>query len=408
MKSKFSLIKKTGFLLVQGLAISLLTIIAIGTWLSTLKPQLFPGGVDYLAYYSAGYIVKFVNPTQIYNLDLQWQVQTNIVNVNELLRFYPYNHPPMYIGILKLTITRSYTTSFIRWIIILMIFHVLATIFLARLLHYLKFSNHHIWMFSIASILFLPIHAAYVRGQDTTFLLLGVSLWAFGLLTDKDKISGLGLVLTMIRPQIALALLIPSIFKKKSMFKWVLLTSLLFFLLNFPLIKLQGIKDFLHVLIISGQGYGFDVDKMSTLMGALLRWKPDINPDLWHLIGYGAYLLMIVIISIIWKRKKHITINLIGITILTIMFFSPHLHSHDFSLLLIPIIATMNTLKCNKRFDENTILLIPFFISLLLTFTYFIWPQTIVYMIIFAQLIILIVPQTSKSSLTGKTKKLVG
>lgn len=82
--------------------------------------------VDYIAIYSGGYITRYESLSQLYDLDLQRQVQAEITAPLQLSRFYPLNHPPLLARILQLTSTTDYTIYYTRWIL------VLAIVFCAR------------------------------------------------------------------------------------------------------------------------------------------------------------------------------------------------------------------------------------------------------------------------------------
>jgi hypothetical protein len=89
-------------------------------------------------------------------------------------------------------------------------------------------------------------------------------------------------------------------------------------------------------LILSGQGLGIDVEKMATLMGAILRWFPGIDPGVLHTTGYFGYLLAIIFLCVVRLRSSNIGFNQINIAILTAILFAPHLHGHDLTILLVP------------------------------------------------------------------------
>jgi hypothetical protein len=173
------------------------------------------GGVDYLAHYSAGYIIRYESPERLYDLDLQLQIQESVVSSDWVSRYYYYNHPPLLAGILGWVTTKDYNASYFRWGLILIIFYSTSLGLLVYLMRRFQWQTEELWILGISGLLFTPAFIACLKGQDSTFLLLGVSLWTFGLLTARDRVAGLGLALAAIRPQVALVLALPFLFKRR-------------------------------------------------------------------------------------------------------------------------------------------------------------------------------------------------
>jgi hypothetical protein len=65
-------------------------------------------------------------------------------------------------------------------------------------------------------LLFEPLFISVLKGQDSALLLLGGLLWFCGLTRNNDRLAGLGLSLTLIRPQIAILLAVPFLFRQRK------------------------------------------------------------------------------------------------------------------------------------------------------------------------------------------------
>jgi hypothetical protein len=192
----------------------------LATWYAILLTYMLTGykglkgGVDYLAHYSAGYIFRYVSPERLYDLDLQLHIQESVASSFRLTRYYYYNHPPILAGILGWVTTKDFNASYFRWVLVLIVFHLTSLSLLLALMRHFQWQMEEIRILGISGLLFAPLFVAYLKGQDSPFLLLGVSLWTFGLLTSRDRVAGLGLALAAIRPQIALVLAIPFLFRR--------------------------------------------------------------------------------------------------------------------------------------------------------------------------------------------------
>ncbi len=359
-------------LLFYSVLISAITVVVL-LWIMNII-KLFRtglvGDLDFPSYYSASYIIRFVDAHKLYDIELQRQIQANLLNAHHIPfdRLYPYNHPPVYIGLLYSIANLDYNTSYLLWMLYLVCFHIIATWLLADLSKKQGYPPPVQAGIIIGSIFFLPIHIAYVRGQDSALLLMAVTLWMYGLQRKRPWLTTLGLTLTMIRPQIALGLLILTLAYNWKIIYSLLAWGALFFALNFPWIGWQGIQGFLNMLHFSARGfdgYGFDIDDMATIMGAILRTFPHITPQLLHTIGYSIYFVTILILAWWWKQTGELTLPHIGFVIPIILLVSPHAHYQDYSLILLPaVIVSLLWVKQNHISATSTVL-IPLSISLL-------------------------------------------
>lgn len=318
---------------------------------------------DFLVYYSAGYIIKYDSPANMYNLELQRQIQENSVQHPDKINFFPYNHPPITSPFLGWAVSKDLFASNFRWILVLFGFNLASLGVLIKLMQYLKSDKKDIWLVALTGLVFYPTIMAYIKGQDSTFLLLGVCLWVLGLISSKDNLAGLGLALVMIRPQIALVLSLPFLFKKRSVWWWFMGWGFLIFLLSFFSIGPTGFTGLLKAIVLSGKGLGFDVDIMATLMGAILRGYPSIAPSLLHIIGYAGYFSSIIFICFMWIRTSNIGFKQINIAVLFAILFAPHLHRHDLILLLVVAVGIAFQLSEMKILNLKYSFLLPMIVS---------------------------------------------
>lgn len=361
----------------------------LATWYALLvtymlNSYLGKGGVDYLAHYSAGYIIRYESPGRLYDLDLQRHIQESVASSYRVTRYYYYNHPPLLAGILGRVTTKDYNASYFRWVLVLIVFHLASLSLLYYLMRRFQWKTEELRILGISGLLFGPVFIACLKGQDSTFLLLGVSLWTFGLLTARDRVAGLGLALAAIRPQIALVLALPFLFKRRKVWWWFVAWGLILLAYSYLLVGAQGLEGFFQVLLLSGQGRGIDVDRMITLMGAILRIFPNIDPGLFHILGYGGYALAILFLCFLWAKSHAIEFGHIGLAILLSMVFSPHMHEHDLSLLLIPALGAATTLAVNQVLSRKYAALLPLGVSLILTVNGITYIKTVVYLLMLA------------------------
>jgi hypothetical protein len=247
-----------------------------------------------------------------------------------------------------------------------------------------KWKGKDLILIILSGLFFYPAIVAFIRGQDSSFFLLGICLWVLGLMDSDDKVAGLGLAITLIRPQIAVVLAFLFLFKKQRVLLWFLFWSVILLIYCYLFIGWTGLSGFLNVLIFSGQGLGFDVEKMATLMGAILRWFPGVDPSVLHIVGYLGYILAILFLSILWAKSSRIGFFQINIAILCTILFAPHFHGHDLLILLVPSIGVAYLLTQKNLLEMRYAALIPLAVSVLLIIGDIGTWIFVVYLVIFA------------------------
>jgi hypothetical protein len=189
-------------------------------------------------------------------------------------------------------------------------------------------------------------------------LLLGVIIWFYGLVKKKDAFAGLGLALTVIRPQIALVLAVPFLFNRRRVWWAFCGGAAILGLYSLALVGLEGVGDFINLLRISaiGQGFGMDQNAMFNFTGMVLRILPQIIIiNVVHIVAWLLFLAAAIGLSIWWKISTEIHYHHIVLAVALTVFAAPHLHYHDLILLLVSIIALIvvlveaSRLKTKKR-----------------------------------------------------------
>jgi hypothetical protein len=190
-------------------------------------------------------------------------------------------------------------------------------------------------------LLFEPLFMSLLKGQDSALLLLGGLLWLSGLSRNDDRLAGLGLSMTLIRPQIALLLGLPFLFRQRKVFFWFLVGAIGLVLYCFLQVGWSGMADYIQILTLSagGEGYGMAESAMFNFTGLLLRLAPQFEIGLVHAIGWGFFVAALASLCVLWGISKTIGFRQIALAVTLSLFASPHLHYHDLSLLAVPLVG---------------------------------------------------------------------
>jgi hypothetical protein len=328
--------------LVAGL-FGLLIVYAI-LWLRMIASRSERTGADFIAFYAAGRVVQADGWSRVYEPELQQRFQEEQVGFalapGQVLL---YNHVPYLLPMLVPLVSQSYVASFVRWVLLLLLLCALGTIVIARLFRQAGWTPAETFWSGAGILTFFPLFVSLMNGQDTAFALLGLCLWLAGLLTRRDRLAGLGLALTMVRPHIAVMLAIPFLFRRQRVLAWFCAGSAMLGLVSIAILGRDGLRGFLDLLLVSagGEWYGLKEPFMVNLIGLLWRVAPSLGAGTIHWIGWAGYALALGGLCALWWRSRDIGERQIALAVTVAVFFAPHLHYHDLTLLLVALAALM-------------------------------------------------------------------
>lgn len=299
-------------------------------------------GADFLAFYSAGRVARDYGINQVYNLELQGIAQAHTAGVPVgSQQTLTANHPPFLFPFLSLIAGLDYRIAYFCYAVLLFLIVVAGLPPIYRYLIQNGWKPTHALVSILGVLLFEPLFMSVLKGQDSALLLTGGVLWFAGLRTGKDRLAGLGLALTLIRPQIAIVLAVPFFFSKGRIIHWFAVGAAILGIFSILLVGRTGVLDYFHLITLSagGEGYGLAEMEMFNLTGMILRLWPQSNLGIIHTIGWVLYASAILGLCVLWLKAKSISFWHITLLITVSLVTAPHLHYHDLSLLVIPIIG---------------------------------------------------------------------
>ena len=339
---------KFGFVF-QLTSILSLSMIYIFQWGEMITNPALRTGADFMAFYSAGIVAQEYGIANTYKIPLQQKVQEDVVGfplADEQVLLY--NHIPYLIPILSLVVSENYIFSFGVWAALMLLVYTTANLIFIKTIQV----NKNDYMFFIGIILFFPFFQSLLLGQDTAILFFGVVLWVVGMVKKKDWLVAFGLALTSVRPHLCLAFTIPLLFRDyRTSWKYIFTTGILA-LISVFMIGWTGTFDFINILQISAGGtwHGMNENAMFNMIGLLSRSLLFLEPSFIRILGWVGYVLTILFLSIYWGKKDKSLNWLISLTIILTLFFAPHLHYHDLTLLIVPILILGINYKNASKF----------------------------------------------------------
>ena len=307
---------------------------------------------DFIAFYSAGRVGREYGLGKVYDLQHEAEAQAQVSGVSvDPGNFLTPNHPPFLYPFLSLLAGWDYRTAYFGYALLLVLLVLTGLPALYLVLRQNGWPRLQTWEVLVGVLTFEPFFISILKGQDSAVLLAGGLLWFCGLCREDDLLAGLGLSLTLIRPQIAILLAFPMFFKRRKAFGWFCLGGLGLGFYSFLLVGWGGAKDYLHLLAISSNGAGFGLAEtaMFNFTGLIMRITSMTNAGVIHALGWGLFGISLIGLCVFLWRSKKIGHTQVAALVCVSLFASPHLHYHDLALLAVPLLGlSIVTVKAGR------------------------------------------------------------
>lgn len=331
-------------------------------------------GADFRTYYAAGKIANIYGFNSVYNMEKQGIAQAEVMGLpGGSAGILPANHPPFLFPLLAALAPLPYRQAYLGYAASMLMVGVAGCVVLSTGLRRIGWPLGKVLVLCIGILLFEPFFISILKGQDSALLMLGGLLFLTGMLLDKSWLAGLGLSLTLIRPQVAIVLAVPFFFRQIRVFQWFLIGGAILGVYSFALVGPIGTQDFIKTLTLSAQGHGYGMAEsaMFSIGGMLLRIFPNSDINVIHFIVWACFGVAIIILCFLWWRARKIEAWHISLAVCLSLLVAPHLHYHDLTLLVVPLTVLGITGVSNKHWAPWIAASIPIVLSILLLFSEF-------------------------------------
>ncbi len=373
-----------------------LSLVYVFLWAMMIADPKTRNGSDFIGFYAYGRISQTRGFQYIHDMEEQKKIEQEVVG-HEVVPIF-YTHLPFIAPLATALVDEDYVNSFKRWAIVLLLLNVLNVHLLVKMLEMSRFTKENLVILYMGAFLFFPTFSGFMNGQDTAILLLGAILWASGTLSKKYLLAGLGLSLTTVRPQIALILAIPFLFRHRNVFWGFAIGSLILAGISLALIKIDGAYKFIESIryienTIWHEPHSFD---MPTISGIVRRNFRITDPEPVKTMIWICYVLGVAGFCMWWYKSREISEKHIGLISIAAIFLLPYAHYHDLTLLLIPIFCLIRILEKDNIVQQYYPSIISLVVSLLAGLSFAgsgTLKFSIVYLIMFVVGYSLIVPE---------------
>lgn len=312
--------------------------------------------IDFRILYTGGQIAREGDWNAVYDLERQLGTQRQMTGRPlELADVLPFNHPPALLPLQWLVSLADYPSAYLLWGGLSALVSLLNAWLVWRLARRMDWPRLPALFLAAQSFLFYPVFVSINKGQDTVFALIGLTVLLLGLQAGRERTSGLGLALLTLRPQFALPLAVPFLFRQRKTWWWFVGFAVALVVYSVLMVGLKGVADFLYLLAVTSSGETVLIHHadMYNLKGLLLRLFPPLTIETASGISWAAFLLVLGFLCWLWARAERVEFHHISLAVTLSLFASPHLHYHDISFLLISTLGLCLVLTVKGKLSPN-------------------------------------------------------
>jgi hypothetical protein len=336
--------------IITAIALLVGVLLQIGTaWM--LKANIDAGFSDFRNFYTAGKIVDQGQGDRLYDRSLQAEVQRTFVapSLRGDANFLPFIHPPFEVLVYAPLARLPYATAFwILWGCNLLFAYI--AVFLIQ--PQIPILHESFGLVLLALALFKPLLTAEIQGQDSIWMFLLIVLCYLGLVHGRPLLSGFALGLACCKPQQGLLLLLLVLIITSKRWRFVAGSAAAFASLLLASLLAVGWKatiGYPHAVKVFTSLYdeiNDHPDAMPNIRGLTLsllqgRVSHQIITDV---IAIISAIILILTIWMLWSRRHSELPIRFALLVTCVLLTGFYEYSHDFTLLLLPVLLIWNVL----------------------------------------------------------------
>ena len=347
-----------------------------------LSPQLrvLKGNSDFLDKYTAGQLLLRGQSRQLYDIEVQRQAQRRVLSsLNSDVEFAGglllFSHPPFVALLYGAVAWLSYVQAFLVWNLASALCFGAAIAKLVR--HYRIESSTGLERLSLAGLMYLPVSAALLQGQNTSVAFLCLVL-AFLSFKRRDEFrAGLWLSLVLMKFQILPLFLLLLLVKRRAVaLLGFLAGGFLLGVVSLLVVGPTGLSGYLKVLErVSGWVglYGVNPIGANCLRGQMYLLFYKDMPDIVFVTTLLFSTAFVTVVLLSWRgawQPESDSFDLkFALLVVVGLLIAPQINFHDLAFLLYPGVTLLHrSLRDLKHLSAQWIVFIVGFPLQILTF----------------------------------------
>jgi hypothetical protein len=328
-------------------------------WL-TFFPNALRGHADFRQLYAAGYMVRTGHAGQLYDYQAQKNIQDSLVGSDDLT--LPFIRPAYQALMFVPFSLLPYRAAYLSFLVVNLILHAFTFWLLRAKLS--KLADAWSVLPALLFVVFYPVALALMQGQDSILLVLLLAAALFALDHGRDSTAGALVALGLFKLQILIPLAILFLLWRRWRFAGgFTLSALLLALVSVWTVGLAQTSMFVRAMLsvggVAGGQISFPlrVSIMANLRGLVFGlWNSGLAISSLSTVGARAFTVVAsaaVLIAVGMSVPRRLPPE--GQFILAItasVLVSYYLFIHDLSVMLIPIVLTLNRYLGVEQADD--------------------------------------------------------
>lgn len=245
--------------------------------------------VDFAIFYTAGRIVAHGNPHQLYDMQLQRQVQRQLVRRNQ---FRPYYHPPFEAWFFAPFASLPFQLAFLLWAACNTALFILALFLLHQTGYHLETRSLLVW----AAAAIPPLSSLFLIGQDSLLLVTIFLLALLALKKSREYAAGFLLGLGLFNFQVVLPFVLVFLLRRRfKLFVAFLGSAFLVSAISLATVGWAGIGQYTRVILHVAKPAG---DQLSGSVAAMVTVRAFLATLLHGLLPGRLIFILVLAVTL--------------------------------------------------------------------------------------------------------------
>jgi Glycosyltransferase family 87 len=318
---------------------------------------------DFASFYTAAEILHDGRGRQLYDLNLQEEVQRSVVPaaVKERGAILPFNHPAFEAVMFMPLAAFSYRTAYLIWFSVNV--GLLAAVILIIRKNLLFLGQLPLYLWAAAALAFTPLIVTLIQGQDSIVLLFCYCMVFTALRSTAEFLAGSWLALGLFKFQLSLPLIVPFLLlKRRRIIAGYCFVGILLMLIALRTVGFSAVLDYPRYVwgldhnaqfrsLVSSPG-------MPNLHGLISRLVPRSRPGMsaWLLLITSAILLAVS--TFCWHTvyrgdSRHLEVPF-AVNLISSVLVGYHTWSHDLSVLFLALLLVLEKASSDSLLSESS------------------------------------------------------